>query len=78
VRLAVSSGLVRPEDIETVGDEAVPADPPYILPESGTKGATAAFSCARSEDSSERCTVPCRPSILRSAAAAASAPRAAR
>lgn len=43
VRLAVKMGLLNPDEITTAGDEVLPADPPYILPESVNKGNNRSF-----------------------------------
>jgi uncharacterized protein (DUF362 family)/NAD-dependent dihydropyrimidine dehydrogenase PreA subunit len=42
MRAALRLGLVKPEEIETAGYDAKPADPPYILPES-VKGGNRRF-----------------------------------
>jgi uncharacterized protein (DUF362 family)/NAD-dependent dihydropyrimidine dehydrogenase PreA subunit len=43
VRRGIRAGLIKPEEIVTVGDKAEPADPPYILPESVNKGGNRIF-----------------------------------
>jgi len=43
VRMAVKMGLLNPDEITTAGDEVLPADPPYILPESVKKGNNRSF-----------------------------------